>query len=173
MISLFVLSTGNRHPVTSQREKNDLFNTIKQSSLDDHAIPRYWKVRSTTIVRRSDWQEDFHEKRLELKQTLKYDPKVTFAYGLVRKDSLADDICENGSFRHHQVHQGIGNVEKGVIVFSHPDVLTEWARKKRFENPSVIIYKVCVKFGIGLYTVIIWTRGNHVTSSRMGEEESI
>ncbi|XP_072017745.1 uncharacterized protein [Amphiura filiformis] len=36
----------------------------------------------------------------------------------------------------------LGDVDKGVNLFLHADLLLEWARKQRYRNPSLIIYKI-------------------------------
>ena len=66
----------------------------------------------------------------------------SYAFGLVRKDTLADTVCESADFKRQELYQPIGDLDKGVNLTVHADVLMSWARKKQFTNPSLIIYKV-------------------------------
>ncbi|XP_072017733.1 uncharacterized protein [Amphiura filiformis] len=139
---------GNRHPVESMRERSDLHDIVKQSCLNHRVIPRFWKERTITTVHQPEWAGKFHGKRRELRSTSSWESSVVpypvgYAFGLVRKDSLADVVCSTLSFKNHEFcDMPLGDVDKGVNLFLHADLLLEWARKQRYRNPSLVIYKI-------------------------------
>ncbi|XP_072017731.1 uncharacterized protein [Amphiura filiformis] len=134
---------GNRHPVPNARERSELHDIVKHSCLDKNVISRYWVEKTTTSVHQPALTATFHQKRKEVKSTFGRDPRVGYAFGFVRKDSLANDVCSDLSFKNHEFcDMPLGDADKGVNLFLHADLLLEWARKQRYAKPCLIIYKI-------------------------------
>ena len=117
---------------------------MRQSCNNEGTIPRYWKVRTTKLVRNPQWLKNFTKKRHEINAELggargDLPYLESYAFGLVRKDIT---VCESADFKKQELYLPIGDLGKGVNLTVHADVLMSWARKKKFTNPSLIIYKV-------------------------------
>ncbi len=76
-------------------------------------------------------------------------PAISYAFGLVKSDDLADKVCREDSYECQEFSKlPLGALDKGVNLFLHADLLLEHARKRRYTNPSLIMYKVYVRFTV-------------------------
>ena len=124
----------------------NVYRIVQQSCLDPHVIPRHWLERATTTVHQPVLEERLRQKQEELRPHSSSPgkaPPVSYAFGLVKEDALIDAVLETGALNSiNQEFLALGNADEGVNLFLHPDLLTEWARKEGYKNPSLIIYKV-------------------------------
>ena len=101
-----------------------------------------WNLGTITCVVNEQLQQRFFEKKQELKQILSREPPEAFAFGLTESECEADNICSSGSFSSQSLNVPLGSVDQGVNVCLFPDVLLQWAEKKSFRQPCIVIYKV-------------------------------
>ncbi|XP_022094781.1 uncharacterized protein LOC110981459 [Acanthaster planci] len=137
-------SQGCRHAVELEsRQAKDILRLVNAQVLDEQQkLQQKWCVENISIVVNDKLQQDFAEKKKVLKRELSKEPAESFAFGLTVSEYEADTICSHGDFSCQSINVPLGSVDQGVNVFLFSDTVLEWAGKKGFEHPCLVIYKI-------------------------------
>uniref|UniRef100_A0A803J2C4 Testis expressed 15, meiosis and synapsis associated n=1 Tax=Xenopus tropicalis TaxID=8364 RepID=A0A803J2C4_XENTR len=140
-IFLFVSIGYLARDMTNKREYNDILNILNEARLDICCeLESSWKFEEPKLICNSNLENNFIEKRSEMRELGKKDFKEQFCFLVVPKAAVVD-ICHHGLSVKSSTIKMLGNPQLGVYVFRHIDVALNYAKMKNSKSNIIVVFK--------------------------------
>ncbi|XP_075060707.1 uncharacterized protein LOC142145880 isoform X2 [Mixophyes fleayi] len=128
----------------NRREFNDILDTFSRERLNMSCdLMLWWKFLDMKLVLNKDLQQNFFEKRTEMKELGRHGRELEekFCF-LVVPNQVAKDISSCGLSAENMATSVLGNPEMGVYLFRHIDVALNFAHQINRVSNVVVVFKV-------------------------------
>lgn len=132
----------NLRPIDiTSRDCQEIVSTVKRTFLSANFDPG-WELKSVAFVENRDLEEQYRQKRAEMKEESKHAVGDNYAFLALRDASLATSIAKEGLKCKMNSQSSLGDSKLGVYVCRNADVQLKQADTWKVQTCTLVIFKV-------------------------------